>query len=185
MSTEFLRLYRELSRAGPDADVNDDYFLRERKAVLRSIGHDIGEVTDPVPLPKYHGRAARRFGLAKRQKAIGVDSKQEAMKNKAFFDVSSKASKIYVLTKEMQEYMAKSEPIPNRIWQKYNALFDGSPTDSSLQNSSRPSLLAPINTRQNSNEISQHRASITIRRPDAILRRDFSGNIKHLDLIIF
>ena len=26
----------------------------------------------------------------------------------------------YAITKEMQDFMAKSEPISNRVWQKYN-----------------------------------------------------------------
>lgn len=173
MSTEFLRLYRVLSRKDPNSKVDDVHYTKERKAVLQALGHDIGEVAEPVPLPKYHGRAARRFGSVKRQKAIGVDSKQEALKMKEFFNVSTKASKIYAITKEMQDFMAKSEPISNRVWQKYNAVFDSTNELNEPNSSTTKAKLPHIDTKSKS---TQSPTNITIKRPYATLRRDFTSH---------
>lgn len=178
MSSEFFRLYRELCRS--DAVAETDYsHLRERKDVMRVLGYDVGSGQKHVERSKHHGKAARRFAPQKRLKAIATDNKEEARRMKELYETSSKASDIQILTLKMQECVARSEKIPHSLWRKYNDIFmknDGS--------SSNPPLSIPspskgdsiqLPTIHNSKENIKER-SITTRRSDTILRKDFTEN---------
>ena len=118
MATEFLRLYRELSKQDIDKPVPDLTFLHERKVLLKKLGYKIGNSPDPVRIPKHHGKSARlKFNEAK-LRAHSSNSGDETKKLLELRESIKVANEAYEMNKELKKHLEANEPIPNKLYKE-------------------------------------------------------------------
>lgn len=135
MATEFTRLYRELSRVEASGKPYDVTYERERKALLCTMGHDVGEVATSTKPHKHHGRMARRRLKDKLQDSIVVDKKIERMRAKQILDVTAQNKEVRELLQSLnqaesrQQAQGTSRKMEDSFWTKYSTLFPDNPAE--------------------------------------------------------
>jgi hypothetical protein len=124
MSTEFLRLYHQLTRIDPQDPNPDVRYMKERKEVLRTLGYAVqataGEEREMqrVEPNKYHGKMARRTQWEKKKKAIVTDHAAEGRRRLALTAVIKEADKLNGAVSELTRLLADKQPIPRQLWEE-------------------------------------------------------------------
>jgi hypothetical protein len=136
MATEFTRLYRELSRVEASGKPNDISYERERKALLASMGHDVGEIATATKANRHHGRMARRRLKDKLQDSIVVDKKLEKMRSKQILDVTAQNNEVRELLRSLGQNDSRAaaaggggRKMEASFWTKYTTLFPDNPNE--------------------------------------------------------
>ena len=123
MATEFSRLYRELCHSGPNDPIYDIQFTKERKQVLRALGHDIKSQSKNLKIPKYHGKAARRRAHEARLQAISAEADIERRKEMEIRALSKRTNEVNELTNQIQSLMAQNKFVSKNLWAKYHRIY--------------------------------------------------------------
>jgi hypothetical protein len=118
MATEFLRLYRELTKQEVDTCVPDVLFNKERRSLLRSLGHNVGGSTVTVQTSKHHGKTARLRMDDARQKAVSGKSAEEVKLRREMKESLRRTNEAYELNMELQTLILGKKPIPKKLWNK-------------------------------------------------------------------
>ena len=68
---------------------NDITYTRERKSMLASMGHDVGEISKATQPNRHHGCMARRKLKDKLTDSLTIDTTIERMRNKQILDATA------------------------------------------------------------------------------------------------
>lgn len=133
MATEFTRLYRELSRVEASGKPNDVTYERERKSLLATMGHDVGEISIATKPNKHHGSMARRRLKDKLQDSIVTDKKLERIRARQILDVTAQNKEVRELLDslnhvETNHQTHSTRKLDDSFWTKYSTLFPENPS---------------------------------------------------------
>lgn len=118
MATEFLRLYRDLTKQDIDKPIEDFSFGRERKLLLTKFGHTVGNSPERVRPCKNHGKTARLRQHEARQKAIMTKSGAEIERMRNLRETMSAMDQQYESNMELKALLEQGLPIPNKLYRK-------------------------------------------------------------------
>jgi len=119
MSTEFLRLYRELERITPSTTFDEKKLTDQRNDVMHRLGYkQMGGDRKYTAPAKFHGKKAREDAHEARQVAMLGDAKAKAQRrmevHKAVHDVEHLNS----LARELSTFVKDKKPVPGGLMRK-------------------------------------------------------------------
>lgn len=121
MSTEFLRLYRELEKITPTTVYDEGKLTRQRNDVMHRLGHKgVGGAGGEKYTrgPKYHGIRAREGAHDARQEALLGNSKAKAATRMQVHEAVSSVSRLTGLAKELSTYVKAKKAVPGVLMRK-------------------------------------------------------------------
>lgn len=124
MATEFLRLYRELTKQDIDALVPDLNFDKERRSVMKALGYRVGNSPERVRASKHHGKTARLRMEETRTKSLSGEILQ---RERNLRERQRELDKSNELNSELQGLLLKNKHIPKKLWVKAYGNADTEP----------------------------------------------------------
>jgi len=118
MATEFLRLYRDLTKQDIDKRVEDCAFRKERKSVFTKFGHKVSSSPERVRASKHHGKTARLRQHEAHQKALLTKSGAEIERIRTLRETMTAMDQQYESNLELKALLEQGQPIPNRLYRK-------------------------------------------------------------------
>ena len=119
MSTEFLRLYRELEKYTPSTVYDEKKLTDQRNDVMYRLGYKgIGGGVTHTKCAKFHGKKAREFAHDARQSALKNDAKVKAERRMEVHEAVHGVARLVSLTKELGTYVKSQEPVPGGLMRK-------------------------------------------------------------------
>lgn len=122
MPSEFLKLYRELSRKGPDSKVYDLDYRKDREEVLFRLGYRVDSAApDYVAAPRYHGKLVRRRRDEQNHSKLwdtGDSAKVALQAKKALSRISATSVEMRRASAEIETYMTANRKIPDKLIDK-------------------------------------------------------------------
>lgn len=119
MSTEFLRLYRELERITPTTEYDEKKIEAQRTDVMHRLGYkEVGGEKKYTKGPKFHGKKAREEAHEMRLKALACDSKAEAHKRMQIYSTINRVQSTAALSIDLGRYVKSKKPVPNALMRK-------------------------------------------------------------------
>jgi hypothetical protein len=118
MATEFLRLYRDLTKVNIDKPVEDTTFRKERKLVFTKFNHKVSSSPERIRPSKFHGKTARLRQHEARQKAILTKSGTEIERMRALRETMAEMDQQYESNLELKALLEQGKPIPNKLYRK-------------------------------------------------------------------
>jgi len=119
MSTEFLRLYRELAQITPSTVFDEKKLTAQRNDVMHRLGYkQTGGEMKYTKCAKYHGKKAREDAHDARQAALQNDAKAKAQKRMMVHNAVHEVEHLNSLARELSTFVDKKEPVPGLLMRK-------------------------------------------------------------------
>lgn len=121
MTTEFLRLYRELEKITPTTAYDEGKLTRQRNDVMHRLGHKGvgGQAGEKYTRgAKYHGIRAREGAHDARQEALLGNSKAKAATRMQVHEAVHSVARLTGLAKELSTYVKAKKPVPSVLMRK-------------------------------------------------------------------
>lgn len=119
MSTEFLRLYRELEKITPSTAYDEKKLTAQRNDVMYRLGHtQMGGELKYTKCAKFHGKKAREDAHEARQNALMNDAKAKAQKRMQVHNAVHKVEHLNGLARELSSFIKTKQPVPGALMRK-------------------------------------------------------------------
>ena len=120
MSTEFLRLYRELEQITPSTVYDEKKLTAQRNDVMARLGYkNVGAgQMKYTKCAKFHGKQAREDAHEARQVALLNDAKAKAQRRMMVHNAVHDVVQLTSVARELSTYVEKKEAVPGALMRK-------------------------------------------------------------------
>lgn len=119
MSTEFMRLYRELEKITPSTAYDEGRLVRQRNDVMHRLGHKgVGSTQKYTKGSKWHGIKARENAHEARQEALLGNAKEKAQLRMQVHAAVHNVEHLNGLARELSKFVDAKKNVPGGLMRR-------------------------------------------------------------------